>query len=104
MQGSQVPVGYKLTEVGVIPEDWDVKLLPEVCWFQEGPGLRQWQFTKSGMKVVNVTNLENGFLNLERTERHISYLEFEQTYKHFAIDTGDILVASSGNIAIRNEL
>jgi type I restriction enzyme S subunit len=89
--------GYKQTEVGVIPEEWEARVLPEICWFQEGPGLRQWQFTTSGMKVINVTNLENGFLNLDRTDRHISLLEFVKMYKHFAIDAGDIVMASSGN-------
>jgi type I restriction enzyme S subunit len=80
------------------PDDgWVVKKLNELCWFQEGPGLRNWQFTKDGMKVINVTNLENGFLNLERTERHISLHEFTKMYKHFEIDTDDIVVASSGN-------
>ncbi len=78
-------------------EGWEVKILPEVCWFQEGPGLRNWQFTHEGMKVINVTNLENGKLNLDRTERHISLDEFNKMYKHFEIDENDIVVASSGN-------
>lgn len=92
-----VPPGYKRTEVGVIPEEWDVKLLPKISWFQEGPGLRNWQFTKIGIKVINVTNLEDGFLNLERTDRHISVSEFNKMYKHFEVDAGDIVMASSGN-------
>ena len=77
--------------------DWEVKFFPKVCWYQEGPGLRQWQFTTEGMKVINVTNLENGYLNLDRTERYISQSEFDKMYKHFAIDANDIVVASSGN-------
>jgi len=89
--------GYKQTEVGVIPEDWELRVLPSTCWFQEGPGLRQWQFTASGMKVINVTNLENGVLNLGRTDRHIAMSEFRRMYQHFAIDAGDIVMASSGN-------
>lgn len=76
---------------------WVTKKLIEICWFQEGPGLRNWQFTNSGIKVINVTNLENGYLNLERTDRHISLFEFEKMYKHFEIDEDDIVVASSGN-------
>jgi len=92
-----LPHGYKQTEVGVIPEDWSVMTLPEISWFQEGPGLRNWQFTTSGMKVINVTNLEDGVLNLDRTDRHISLAEFNQTYRHFAINDGDIVMASSGN-------
>lgn len=80
------------------PKDgWKKKLLPKVCWFQEGPGLRNWQFTKKGMKVINVTNLVNGYLNLDKTDRHISMQEFEKMYKHFEIDNMDIVMASSGN-------
>lgn len=76
---------------------WTMKFLPEVCWFQEGPGLRNWQFTKNGIKVINVTNLENGVLNLDRTDRHISIDEFNKMYRHFEIADKDIVVASSGN-------
>jgi type I restriction enzyme S subunit len=93
----EVKPGYKQTEVGVIPEEWGTKLLPDVAWFQEGPGLRNWQFTRTGMKVVNVTNLENGVLNLDRTDRHISISLFSRMYQHFAIDANDIVMASSGN-------
>ncbi|MDO9013053.1 MAG: restriction endonuclease subunit S, partial [Gallionella sp.] len=93
----EVKPGYKQTEVGVIPEEWEVKALPEVSWFQEGPGLRNWQFTSTGIKVINVTNLEDGVLNLERTDRHISNAEFNRMYRHFAVDAGDIVMASSGN-------
>ena len=78
-------------------DSWVSKPLPGVCWYQEGPGLRNWQFTNSGMKVINVTNLENGYLNLDRTDRYISIEEFTRMYQHFAIDENDIVVASSGN-------
>jgi type I restriction enzyme S subunit len=77
--------------------EWEVKEFPDVCWFQEGPGLRQWQFTKQGMKVINVTNLENGYLNLDRTDRYISIEEFRKMYQHFEVNDKDIVVASSGN-------
>ena len=78
-------------------EGWEVKPFKDLCWFQEGPGLRNWQFTTRGIKVINVTNLENGILNLDRTERHISLEEFHKMYEHFEIDENDIVVASSGN-------
>ena len=77
--------------------EWGGKAFKEMCWFQEGPGLRHWQFTNKGIKVINVTNLENGVLNLEKTDRHISVDEFLKTYKHFEVDENDIVVASSGN-------
>ena len=33
---SGIPAGYKQTEVGVIPEDWDVHRLDEVADFLDG--------------------------------------------------------------------
>jgi type I restriction enzyme S subunit len=95
-KGIKNVITEKIPEFRYIPEDWKIHSLNKVSWFQEGPGLRHWQFTTSGMKVINVTNLEAGVINLERTDRHISFEEFEKTYKHFAIDAGDILMASSG--------
>lgn len=89
---------YKETEAGVLPEDWEACVLSEIIWFQEGPGLRNWQFRNKGLKVINVTNLqEYGYLDLDKTDRHISIEEFEKMYKHFLIDDGDVVMASSGN-------
>lgn len=91
-----IPQGYKPSSFGPIPNDWDCPKLSLACWFQEGPGLRHWQFTTQGMKVLNITNLENGIINLDKTDRHIALEEFNKTYKHFGIDANDIVMASSG--------
>lgn len=74
--------------------------LPDVVFFQEGPGLRKWQWTDHGMKVINVTNIlgdSAGSVDVSNTDKYISLLEFEQKYKHFAVENGDFVVASSGN-------
>ena len=78
-------------------KDWEFKKLPELIWFQEGPGLRNWQFTDKGIKVINITNLVEGYLDLTKTLRYISLEEFDKMYKHFEIDSGDVVMASSGN-------
>ena len=71
--------------------------LPDAFWFQEGPGLRKWQFTTSGIKVLNVGNImPDGSIDLSRTDRHVSVEEFEQRYIHFGVDAGDLVMASSG--------
>lgn len=71
--------------------------LPDAFWFQEGPGLRNWQFTTSGIKVLNVGNiLPEGTIDLSKTDRHISNDEFQNKYSHFSVDAGDLVIASSG--------
>ena len=77
--------------------EWVERPFTDMIWFQEGPGLRKWQFTSKGIKVINITNLVDGYLDLEKTQRHISLDEFNNMYKHFEVDEGDIVVASSGN-------
>ena len=72
--------------------------IPEVVFFQEGPGLRQWQWTDEGMKVINVTNiLADGSVDVSNTDKYISLTEFEEHYSHFSVEESDIVVASSGN-------
>jgi type I restriction enzyme S subunit len=76
--------------------EWEVKRLAEVCWFQEGPGVRNTQFTAAGVKLLNGTNIFRGVLNLETTGRFISESEAHGAYAHFLADEGDIVLASSG--------
>lgn len=77
-------------------EGWEVKKLPDLVWFQEGPGVRNSQFTSSGVKLLNGTNIEDGKLILEKTDRYISENEAFGWYSHFLVDNGDILIACSG--------
>ncbi len=78
------------------PKGWPVKPLPELLFFQEGPGVRNWQFTDSGVKLLNVRNIVGRKLNLENTERYISEDEAKGKYSHFLAEEGDLVMASSG--------
>ena len=69
---------------------------PEVVWFQEGPGVRNTQYTDSGVKLLNVANLVDGRVDLSNTDRYISEEEAYGKYKHFLVDDGDFIIASSG--------
>ncbi len=83
---------------GKVQTEWEVTNFPAVVFFQEGPGLRKWQWTNEGMKVINVTNiLGDGRIDIANTRRFISLDEFNEKYRHFAVDDGDIVIASSGN-------
>lgn len=77
-------------------EGWEEMSLPNVCWFQEGPGVRKHQFTSNGVKLLNGTNIEKGRLLLDKTDRYISANEAYGWYSHFLVNTNDILIACSG--------
>ena len=70
--------------------------LNDICFFQEGPGVRKYQYCTKGVKLINVSNLVNGEIDLSNSNRYISQEEAYGRYKHFLIDEGDLIIASSG--------
>ncbi|MGD9676912.1 MAG: restriction endonuclease subunit S [Vulcanibacillus sp.] len=76
--------------------NWKVEKLDKVTFFQEGPGVREHQYTTNGVKLLNVANLFEGQLDLSRSERFISEEEAYGKYSHFLVDEGDLIIACSG--------
>jgi len=83
--------------LGEIPEHWETQKFKRVAFFQEGPGLRNWQFTDSGVHVICVTNITDKGIDFSGYEKFISEQEYETTYRHFTVRNGDLLLSSSGN-------
>jgi restriction endonuclease S subunit len=80
-----------------IPISWEWVRFKDVVFFQEGPGIRNWQFTSQGVKLLNVSNiLFNDQLDLTNSDKYVSREEFIQKYRHFQIEKGDLLFAGSG--------
>lgn len=53
----KIPSGYKSSPLGIIPEDWEVKRLGEVCTFHNGRAYNQKEFLSSGKyRVLRVGN------------------------------------------------
>ncbi len=79
-------------------KNWREVFIPEELFFQEGPGVRNTQFRDTGVKLLNVGNINNGVINLASTKTHLSEEEAFGKYSHFLVDDGDLLIACSGII------
>ncbi len=77
-------------------EEKFIRPIPDVVLFQEGPGVRNTQYTSSGVKLLNVANLVDGKVDLSTSDRYISKEEAYGKYRHFLVDEGDLIIASSG--------
>lgn len=56
----EVKQGYKQTEVGVIPEDWDISFLFTVADVKTGPfgsGLHERDYVNDGTPIITVEHL-----------------------------------------------
>jgi restriction endonuclease S subunit len=83
--------------LGDVPERWEVTKFGLCSDFQEGPGLRHWQFTDEGIKVICVTNITERGIDFSSYQKYISVEEYLSNYKHFKVNKGDLLLSSSGN-------
>jgi type I restriction enzyme S subunit len=83
--------------IGDIPKHWEVRKFSRCAFFQEGPGLRNWQFTQDGIRVICVTNITEAGISFSNYEKFISEDEYQRTYRHFTVAKGDLLLSSSGN-------
>jgi type I restriction enzyme S subunit len=84
LPGFEVKPGYKQTEVGLIPEDWEVKLLPEVCSFRGGKAHEQ-HISEYGRYVC----VNSKFISTEGTDLKYTSVNFSPA------KTDDILMVMS---------
>jgi len=91
-----IPVGYKLTEVGVIPEDWDLIRLEELADVRDGTHESP-KYTDSGVPLVTSKNIIGGKLDMTNISL-ISIKDAEMINQRSKVDKGDILISMIGTI------
>lgn len=90
--------GYKQTEIGVIPEDWDVKQLGEIGRLSKGKGLLKEDLKTNGaVPAIPYTALYTDFSELLDYERIKWFID--DTTKTIVLSEPCVLIASSSNMA-----
>lgn len=91
---AEVKPGYKMTEVGVIPEDWEVRSLGELAIVRDGTHQTP-RYQASGVPFYSVEHVTSGdFFNT----KFISEQEHQLLTRSFKIEKGDILMTRIGSI------
>ncbi|MBC6473860.1 MAG: restriction endonuclease subunit S, partial [Hormoscilla sp. GM102CHS1] len=95
IDNSQVPEGYKQTEVGVIPEDWEVYSLGELCFAIVDGTHHTPRYVADRIPFYSVENVTaNDFYNVKfiSKEEHLRLITRCQPEK------GDILLTRIGSL------
>lgn len=93
--------GYKQTEVGVIPEEWEVSAIGEVAVVEGGYAFSSRMFLPSGKyQIVKMSNLYGGNLDLERSASFINSLSEQQ--KPFLLHHDEIIITLTGTTGKRD--
>lgn len=80
--------GYKRTEVGIIPNDWKVMKINDVCQLINGRGFKPFEWRKEGLPIIRIQNL-NG-------SDDFNYFD-GQYDKKIEVENGQLLFAWSGS-------
>jgi len=89
-----VQEGYKQTEVGVIPEDWEVLRLGDLGDFLKGQGVKRSESATGNIPCVRYGEIYTHHNDIVR--RFISRISREVAQSAKRLRTGDILFAGSG--------
>jgi type I restriction enzyme S subunit len=91
VMSEEIRAGYKQTEVGVIPSDWEVKHLGAHFNVISGIGFSKSEYSEYGIKLLRIDNVSHGIISWES----IAFLPFQykEKFSKFVIKDGDILLA-----------
>lgn len=97
---AEMKSGYKMTDVGVIPEDWEVKNVSESCLIKARigwQGLKKSEYMSSGdYLLITGTDFDNGQVNWKSCA-YVSKARYEQD-SNIKIRPQDILISKDGTI------
>jgi type I restriction enzyme, S subunit len=97
----QRDMGASLGATEVKELDYTSSKLPDVVYFQEGPGVRKWDFHEDGTRIMNIRLIRSdGTLDVSDSRFVSNEFAFGK-WKHFLLDEDDIIVSSSGSIGKR---
>ena len=101
MKDVNVPAGYKSTDIGIIPEDWEVKLLKSISSMNGRigwQGLKQEEFTTNNSDPFLITgmNFKDGKIRWNEVY-HIPYKRYQEA-KNIQLQEDDILMTKDGTI------
>lgn len=91
--------GYKHTEAGVIPVDWDARKLGELVAFRTGPfgsALHKSDYTNDGIPVVNPMHIIDGQIFPTRTMTITE--SAAKKMSDFRLKRGDVIIGRRGDM------
>jgi type I restriction enzyme S subunit len=97
----EVKPGYKQTEVGVIPEAWEVKPIIDCCEYADYRGKTPPK-TQSGTFLVTARNVRKGFIDYADSQEFVSSALYDQIMRRGKPRIGDVLITTEaplGNVA-----
>ena len=80
-----------------LPEGWVWEWLPNISFFQEGPGIMAKDFRPAGIPLIRIAGMRNAFVTLDGC----NFLEegmVKEKWDHFRLELDDVILSSSASL------
>lgn len=97
LPGFAKSTNYKQSELGLIPEDWEVMSLGEFCQIKDGTH-GTYARVENGYLLLSAKNILNGKLDIQESESLISENAYKEIVKNGFPKKKDLLISCVGTI------
>ena len=87
--------GFKETEIGLIPKDWDIDKLGKYCEVFSGYAFKSSDFAEKGVLIVKIGNLQEGTIVVDNRTNYYPKA-IDESLEKFVLKREDILIALTG--------
>lgn len=91
---SKIREGYKETEIGIIPEDWEINCLSEIGSFRKGKGIKKDDVVDSDIQCIRYGEIYTDYNHFVINTK--SFISEEIAINSVEIEKGDLVLAGSG--------
>lgn len=80
-----------------LPQGWEWVMLPNITFFQEGPGIMAKDFRDTGIPLIRIAGMHNDLISL----KGCNFLDEDivnKRWTHFRLELGDIILSSSASL------
>ena len=91
----KVPEGYKVTKVGVIPDEWEVFKLGDIIDYTKGFAFKSSDYRKSGVRIIRVSDTDYDQIK-DADEIYIDK-SLSHKFKKWKLTEDDIILSTVGS-------
>ncbi len=91
---TKIREGYKETEIGIIPEDWEISKLNNIGSFRKGKGIKKDEVVDTGIQCIRYGQIYTDYNHVVVKTK--SFISEEIANSSMKIDKGELILAGSG--------
>lgn len=101
VETSSLEIGFQKTELGVLPNDWEVKALDGEIDLLTGFPFRSKEYRKNGIRLLRGSNVKRGVTDWNDDNTKY-WPEVTPDLKGYLLNEGDIVIAMDGSLVGRS--